>query len=145
MKPWLALSLLLITNACVPPEVRQLEFETTLSAWVGRPVKEFIALHGLPTHVAKLPGGNAFYLYARSRSQPNVWNYTEYVNYSTGQRVVQGSSAQAPGWMNDGGAQHVATRDRSFQSEVTFYCRIHLQTGPDGVILSTRFEGNDCW
>lgn len=144
MKTPLALTLLIATLGCLPPK-RQVEFEAGLNRWVGRPISAFIAANGLPTTSADRTGGDKVYLFARSRSQPVSWNYTEYTNFATGQRVVQGAASQPPAWMNDGGAQWVRVRDRSFDAQANFYCRIHLETDAEEIIRAVRYEGNDCW
>ena len=142
---WLPFLLAIGMMACLPPK-RQVEFETRLNRWVGQPMSAFIKANPFPAETSpRRPDGGRSYVFASTDSQPISFNYTEYTNYATGQRVVQGAAAHPPDWMNDGGAQQVRVADRSFEGKANFYCRVILETDANEMIRAVRYEGNKCW
>lgn len=136
--------LAIATMACLPPKP-QVEFEARLIRWVGQPVSAFIQANRHPASFSVRPGGGRIYVFAKSSSTPISFEYKEYVNYDTGQRVVQGAGSQPPDWMNDGGGQRVSVQESSLHSESNRYCRVMVETDAKDIILAVRYEGNDCW
>ena len=144
MKTTLVLILLVGSLGCLAAK-RKADFEANLNSWVGRPATEFIQAQGEPILTTPRPQGGFTHVFTNGRRQEQFQvNYREYTNLSTGQRVEQSPQSTPPDWaMNP--SQTVRVIDRPVTMTTNLYCRLILETDAKGTILSTRYEGNDCW
>ena len=142
MNPSLPLSCLLLTAslACLGPKLKA-DFEAKLNHWVGRPVSEFIQANGRPTKVSAQPDGGQTYVFDTKMELTNSdLTYRSYHDSKTGLRV----EPQLPGDPTPSGGQVVA-RDESVPMRNNLYCRLILETNAEGIVLKSRYEGNNCW
>lgn len=133
-----------MSMACLAPK-QKANFEASLNRWVGRPVSAFIQANRLPDAISDRAAGGKIYVFEASSSVKETFEYTEYTNYATGQRVERGAGSQPPTWMNDGSTQRVEVGDKSITLKPRRYCRVILETDAREVIQAVRHEGNDCW
>ena len=112
----LACLLLGSSLACLGPKLKA-DFESDMRGWVGRPITAFIQAKGEPVQAAPRPEGGRTYTF-------ETWN-----TYTT---LSQGANA-------DG------TLSGGMTLSSPLLCRLILEVDAAGTILSTRYEGNNCW
>ena len=112
----LACLLLGSSLACLAPRLKA-DFEAGLRGWVGRPITAFIAAKGEPVKATPRSEGGRTYTF-------ESWN-----TYTT--------------------LSHGANADGTLSGGMTLasplLCRQILEVDATGTILSTRYEGNNCW
>lgn len=119
--PPLLVGLLLSTSmACLGPKLKA-DFEADLNRWAGRPIGEFIHAKGDPAQIRPRPQGGKVYVFFTHTTKGN-WN--DLANFANSDGSLGG------GQMATGGP---------------LSCRLILETDAAGTILTTRWEGNDCW
>lgn len=114
---WLATAM-----ACLAPKLKA-DFEADLKGWVGKPIAEFIVYKGEPAQAKLRPEGGKVYVFERNNTQSGPY------------KSVRGVRA-------DGSLGWPILLSRGAYLE---FCRLILETDTAGTILTTRWEGNDCW
>lgn len=111
---------LMATLACLMP-TRKADFEADLRRWVGRSSAEFIQYKGNPEQIRPRAEGGKIYVFLTHKSPGVQMGVTKF--------------ARADGTLGPG----VPMRSGPL------FCRLILETDAAGTILTTRWEGNDCW
>lgn len=111
--------LLLASTACLAPKLKA-DFETDLKRWVGQPVATFIKAKEDPMEIKPRPQGGSVYVFQLHKPQ----GPRDPVRF-----------ANANGTLGENTQDLRAPR----------YCRLILETDAAGLILTTQWEGNDCW
>ncbi|BDU69250.1 hypothetical protein GETHOR_13510 [Geothrix oryzae] len=140
----LLVGLLLTTSmACLAPK-RKADFEANLNRWVGRPATEFIRANGNPSTTSARPDGGKTYVFAAYHQKEDKIVYREFHNTTTHESVQQAPGATPPEWVNNS-SDGIQTRKVPVSLTSNLYCRVVLEADARGTILSTKYEGNDCW
>lgn len=108
-------------TACLAPRLKA-DFEADLKRWEGRPCAEFIQYKGAPQQSKPRPGGGMIHVFETRNTQSGPQQTA---------RFARADGTLGPAIAMPKGA--------------TGYCRLILETDPAGIILTTRWEGNDCW
>lgn len=94
------------------------DFEAGLRGWVGRPLAEF-PQGAYDSAWRPAAAGSRVYTFERRGSQP--------------------------GFGVSGGAASGASAPQGVRIAGALFCRIILEVDNRGIIISSRYEGNDCW
>jgi hypothetical protein len=97
------------------------DFEADLGRWVGHPIAEFCSYKGNPEKVLPRPEGGEVYVFLliSQRARP----------YQAVLPVGARGSLDQPTTLTGSGS----------------LCRLFLETDRTGIILTTRWQGSDCW
>jgi hypothetical protein len=117
---------LLLLSACATTK----NYQAMLNHWQGAPVKDLMQSWGYPDAGVKLPSGNTVYMYTRQQTfiAPPTPNTTPTIINANGTPLA------------------VTTYNGQFigGQELTMTCRTWFEVNPQGVIVGTRFQGNNC-
>jgi hypothetical protein len=105
--------------ACLAPKLRA-DFEADLKGWIGKPMAEFILYKGEPEQTRFRPQGGRILTFLTHQNQSGSRETSRFANA-------------------DG------TMGRGVRLSSPLYCRLILDVDDKGTILTTRWEGNDCW
>lgn len=107
------------TLGCLAPKLKA-DFEADLKGWVGKPMTEFIHYKGAPEQTRPRPEGGKILTFVTHQNQHGPGETSRFAN-----------------------ADGTLGADVRFSS--SGYCRLILEVDAKGTILTTRWEGNDCW
>ncbi|MFN7957085.1 MAG: hypothetical protein U0P46_01980 [Holophagaceae bacterium] len=110
---------LLVSTACLAPKLKA-DFETDLKRWVGQPIAAFIKAREDPMETKPRPQGGHIYVFELHKPQ-------------------------GPGDPVRFANADVTLGEVAMDLRAPRHCRLTLETGSGGLIVSTRWEGNDCW
>jgi len=96
------------------------------------------------TSIRTAPDGQKTCVFEHQKTQTDTTWYTEYRNLDTGQSGSTDANGNPPAWVT-AGTTRVQTVNTHLSVKGNLYCRITLVVGTDGIITSTKYEGNDCW
>lgn len=118
--PLLSGLLLATSMACLAPRLKA-EFEADLKRWVGQPVVAFIKAKEEPIEIKPRPQGGQVYFFVLHKAATAPRDPVRFAN-ANGTLGGNTMDMRAP-----------------------LSCRLILETDATGIILTTRWEGNDCW
>jgi len=105
-------------------------YQVMLNHWQGSNIQDLMKSWGYPDAGAKLPNGNTVYMYTRQQTfiAPPTPNTTPTIINARGTPLA------------------VSTYNGEFVGgqEIPMTCRTWFEVNPQGVIVNTRFQGNNC-
>ncbi len=123
---FMTVAMLALTSACATTA----NYQQVLANWQGQNIQDLIKMWGDPDAAIKLPSGNTTYMYTRQQL------YTA-PGYPTNQPPTFLSAA---GPVVSPGVNTTFTGNQT----VNLTCRTWFETNPQGIIVNSRFEGNNC-
>jgi hypothetical protein len=113
--------LLAASLGCLAPRLKA-DFEADLRRWIGHPITEFSLYKGAPLESKSRPESGKIYVFVANEGRYPAKDPVRFAS-------------------PDGSLGHVSMRMGGSPQ----YCRLILETNAEGIILTTRWEGNDCW
>lgn len=105
-------------------------YSKAVNSWNGASERVLFQTWGAPNETTQLPDGNTLYLYRSAEHESAPVMYTPTYARTSAQPGNAALLSQPP-----------IVRNADHQ---TFYCDTWFEVNPDGMIVTTRFEGNNC-